>query len=250
MCSVLVSENHRRPSGSPPYWPTGTQIMWREGDGPLGTGATVVDTSVPHFAQPVTVVRDDADALIVWLPTGTPVLRAARADGLGKRDDTSTLFTAKLVQDRGAHAQFDQLRVAPTGRPWSVWVFFAEGTGEFAGWYVNLEKPHVRDKRTVYTSDHVLDLVIEPDRTMVRKDEDELALAVAQGVFDATAAAAIEADAAAVEALVADWGPPFCDGWERFRPDPAWPIPGLRLPARTAPATRRANCPAELRRRA
>ncbi len=94
-------------------------------------------------------------------------------------------------------------------------------------WSVNLEKPHVRDERTVHTSDHVLDLVIEPDRTMVRKDEDELALAVAQGVFDVTAAAAIEANAAEVEALVADWGPPFCDGWERFRPDPAWPIPRL-----------------------
>lgn len=64
-----------------------------------------------------------------------------------------------------------------------------------------------------------------PDRSMVRKDEDELALAVAQGVFDAAAAAAIEADAAVVEFLVTDWGPPFCDGWERFRPDPAWPIP-------------------------
>ena len=73
----------------------------------------------------------------------------------------------------------------------------------------------------------MLDLVIEPDRTLVRKDEDELALAVAQGIFDATAAAAIEADAAAVEALVADWGSPFCGGWERFRPDPACPIPGL-----------------------
>ncbi len=224
---MVVIENGRRPSGSPPYWPAGTQIMWREGDGPLGTGATVVDTSVPHFAQPVTVVRDDADCLVVWLPTGTPVLRAARADGLGKRDDPSTLFTAALVQDCGVHAHFNQLRVAPTGRPWSVWVFFTEGTGEFAGWYVNLEKPHVRDQCTVYTSDHVLDVVIQPGCTMVRKDEDELALAVAQGVFDPTAAAAIEADAATVEALVADWGPPFCDGWERFRPDPAWPIPGL-----------------------
>jgi hypothetical protein len=201
--------------------------MWREGDGPLGTGATVVDTSVPHFAQPVTVVRDDADGLVAWLPTGTPVLRAARADGLGKRDDQSTLFTAELVQERGVHVAFDQLRIALTGRPWSVWVLFTEGTGEFAGWYVNLERPHTRDEHTVYTSDHVLDLVIEPDRTMARKDEDELALAVTQGVFDATTAAVIEADAAAVEAVVADWGPPFCEGWERFRPDPGWPIPGL-----------------------
>jgi hypothetical protein len=199
--------------------------VWREGDGPLGTGARVVDTSTPHFAQPVTVVRDDADALVVWLPTGTPVLRAARADGLGKRADPGTMFTAGLVQDRGVHAVYDQLRIAPTRRPWSVWVFFKETTGEFAGWYVNFEEPHVRDEHAVYTSDRVLDLVIEPDRTMARKDEDELALAVEQGVFDATAAAAIEADAEAVEALVADWGSPFCDGWERFRPDPAWSVP-------------------------
>jgi predicted RNA-binding protein associated with RNAse of E/G family len=182
---------------------------------------------VPHFAEPVTVVRDDADALVAWLAVGTPVLRVARADGLGKRDDKSTLFTAATVQDIGVHAHYDILKIAPTGRPWSVWVFLAEHTREFAGWYVNLEDPHVRDEHTVYTRDHVLDVVIEPDRTMARKDEDELALAVAQGRYDAASAAEIEADAAEVEAIVADWGPPFCDGWEHFQPDPAWPIPQL-----------------------
>lgn len=187
----------------------------------------VVETSVPHFAQPVTVVRDDADGLVVWLPCGTPVLRAARADGRGKREDPSTIFTADLVLERGTHTVFDQLRIAPTGRPWSVWAMFAEGSGEFAGWYVNLEEPHVRDDHAVYTSDHVLDLVIAPDRTSVRKDEDELTLAVAQGVFDRAVAAAIENNAADVEALVAGWGAPFCSGWETYRPDPAWPTPDL-----------------------
>jgi len=73
----------------------------------------------------------------------------------------------------------------------------------------------------------VLDLVIDPDRSLTLKDQDELALAVAQGVFDPATASVFEADAAEVEALVADWGPPFCDGWEHFRPDPDWPIPGL-----------------------
>ena len=92
---------------------------------------------------------------------------------------------------------------------------------------MNLEEPHVRHGRTVYTSDHVLDLVIAPDRTVTLKDEDELALAVAQGVFSPAAASAIEADAAEVAALVADWASPFCDGWENFRADPDWPIPPL-----------------------
>jgi predicted RNA-binding protein associated with RNAse of E/G family len=201
--------------------------MWREGSGPLGTGAPITDISAPHFAQPVTVVRDDAFGLVVWLPIGTPVLRAARADGRAKRADPATLFTTEVVQDRGVHADFDQLRVAPTGRPWSMWVFFTEGTRELACWYVNLEAPHVRDGRTVHTSDHVLDLVITPDRSVTLKDEDELVLAVAQGLLSPAAASVIEADAAEVAALVADWGSPFCDGWELFRPDPDWPIPGL-----------------------
>jgi predicted RNA-binding protein associated with RNAse of E/G family len=225
-----VSGSRPRPSGSPPYWPTGTQILWRYGGGPLGTGAAITEdgiTSVPHFAEPVTVVRDDADALVAWLAAGTPVLRAERADGLCRRDDKSTLFTAETVQDVGVWTGYHVLRVAPTGRPWSVCAFFAEHSGEFAYWYVNLEDPHVRDEHTVYTSDHVLDLVIEPDRSMARKDEDELELAVEQGLYDAATAAAIEANATEAESIVAAWGPPFCDGWEHFRPDPAWPIPGL-----------------------
>ncbi len=225
-----MSLDRRRPSGERPYWPTGTQILWRYGDGPLAAGAAIArdgDTSVPHFAEPVTVVRDDADGLVAWLPAGTPVMRAVRADGLGKRDDKSTLFTADTVQDIGVWMYYDVLRVAPTGKPWSVCLFFAEHTGEFAGWYVNLEKPHIREGHELHTQDHVLDVVIEPDRTMARKDEDELALAVEQRLFDPATAAAIEADAADAEAVVAAWGPPFCDGWEDFRPDPAWPIPRL-----------------------
>jgi predicted RNA-binding protein associated with RNAse of E/G family len=133
------------------------------------------------------------------------------------------------VHDVGVHAQYDQVRVVPTGRSWSVWCLFCERTGEFAGWYVNLERPHVRDVRAVYTSDHVLDLWVEPDHTVLRKDEDELVLAVAQGVFDEAAAAAIRADCSEVEAVVTAWGAPFSEGWETFRGDPAWPVPSTPL---------------------
>lgn len=223
--STLMSENRLRPSGSPPYWPAGTQILWRSGGAPLATGEA--NTSTPQFVEPMTVVRDDADALVAWLPVGTPVLRGARADGRGKRDDKSTLFTAETAQDTGVWSDYDVLRVAPTGRPWTVSVLFAERTGEFAGWYVNLEETHVRDENSVYTRDHVLDVEVEPDGTCSLKDEDELLIAVEQGLYDKATAALIEADAAEVEAIVAAWGSPFCDHWEDFRPDPAWPVPGL-----------------------
>ena len=126
--------------------------MWWSGAGPLATGPAITEdgsiSGEPHFAEPLTVVRDDADALVAWLAVGTPVLRAAQADGRVKRDDRSTRFTAETVQDVGVWADCDVLRVAPTGRPWTVWVMFAERTGEFAGWYVNLEAPHVRDGRS------------------------------------------------------------------------------------------------------
>ncbi len=93
-------------------------------------------------------------------------------------------------------------------------------------------RPHVRDERAVFTSDHVLDLVVASDRAVTLKDEDELVLAVAQRVFDVAAAAAIEAHAAEVEALIAEWGPPLNDGWEHYRHDPVWPIPELTLATR------------------
>jgi len=227
---TYLRQRHRRPSGGPPYWPTGTQIMWWSGAGPLATGAVISEydkAPEPYFVEPMTVVRDDASVLVAWLSVGTPVLRAVRADGRGKRDDKSTLFTAETVQDVGIWSDYDVLRIATTGRPWTVWVLFAEGSGEFVGWYVNLEAPHVRDDHAVYTRDHVLDLVVEPDRTMTRKDEDELALAVAQGRFDAVTASSIEAEMVEAEVVVSAWVSPFCDGWEHFRPDPAWPIPEL-----------------------
>ena len=65
------------------------------------------------------------------------------------------------------------------------------------------------------------------DRRTAALGEDELVEAVRQGRYTAEQATRFEADADAVEQIVAAWGSPFCDGWETFRPDPGWPVPGL-----------------------
>ncbi|MFC5176036.1 DUF402 domain-containing protein [Nocardioides taihuensis] len=205
----------RRPSGTPPYWEAGTIVTLRWGD-PLG----------PHWAEPVRVVRDDAAGLVTWLAEGTPVLRRARADGLPFRGDPATMFTAPTVQARATWTDTHVLRVSPTGRSWSVMHFFDGTSGEFLGWYGNIEDPHQRDHDTVYSADRVLDVWVEPDRTVARKDEDELALAVEQGRYTEAEAERLTAVAAEIEAVVAAWGPPFCDGWDRFEPDPSWEVPG------------------------
>jgi predicted RNA-binding protein associated with RNAse of E/G family len=208
-----------RRSGGPPYFLRGRLLDWhyrrpgwRPGD--------------PETVAPVTVVRDDEDGLVGWLPVGTPYLIPRLADGRDLRAaGSATMFTAPRVQAEAVWHSRHTLRIAPTGRAWSVWMWFGGDDRAFDGYYVNLEAPHTRDETGVYTSDHVLDVEVGTDRRHRRKDVDELAEAVRQGRYTAEEAARIEADAAEVEAVVEAWGSPFCDGWETFRPDPSWPVP-------------------------
>ena len=195
------------------YWEPGTSIMWRYGDG---------------FAEPMTVVRDDDDGLVAWLPAGTPTRKLVRADGRPLRADPSTMFTAERIVVDGVWEDHDVLRIAPTNAWWSVWVFFDATTHAFEGWYVNIEDPHTRGDHEVRTRDHVLDLWVEPDRTCSRKDEDELTLAVEQGRYNLDEHDLITSVATSAEKVIAEWGSPFCDGWEDFTPDPAWTVPSLR----------------------
>jgi predicted RNA-binding protein associated with RNAse of E/G family len=212
-----------RRSGGPPYFEPGQVIdwhyrrpRWRPGD--------------PENVTPVRVVRDDADGLVAWLAVGTPYLLPRLADGGDIRSGGArTMFTAPRVQGESVWHTFHTLRIAPTGRAWSVWMWFDLDL-RFDGYYVNLEDPHTRDGTGVYSSDHVLDLEVEVDRTHRRKDVDELAEAVRQGRYTSEEAARIEAAATEVESVVESWGPPFRDGWETFRPDPAWVTPGRPAP--------------------
>lgn len=197
------------------FWTRGTQIMWRYGEPGL------------DFAAPMTVVRDDERGLVAWLPAGTPVLTVVRKDGRGLRADPAEGFTAPRRRVESVWRDHSVLRVQVPGRPWSLWHFFHGETGAFEGWYANIEEPHTRGELTTRSRDLVLDVWVEPDRSCSRKDEDELVLAVEQGYFTPSQAEAITAVADEVEQVVRDWGPPFCDGWEAFEPDPAWPLPTL-----------------------
>ena len=49
--------------------------------------------------------------------------------------------------------------------------------------------------------------------------------AVELGVYTTDEAARITAVAPEIERVIEAWGPPFCDGWDSFRPDPDWPVP-------------------------
>lgn len=102
--------------------------------------------------------------------------------------------------------------------------------GSPRGWYVNLQTPLARTPVGFDTVDHALDVLITLDRaSWTWKDEDELAEAIALGLFTEAEAASFRYwGERAVEHLILGQ-PPFDVAWEDWQPDPTWPVP--KLPA-------------------
>lgn len=199
------------------FWTPETHIWWHYRHG-----------GVNECVRPMTVVRDDADGLVAWLAPDTPVLEPVLADG-GANIRSLPLDQRFRATRRTRRRRWDGqgvLKVAPAGQPWSVWLFWS-GSWELRGWYVNLEDVHSREGNRLFTRDHVLDLWVDADRAVHWKDVDELEAAVAAGRFSQADADRFHATATEVQSLATAWGSPFRDGWENWRPDPAWPLPDL-----------------------
>lgn len=182
---------------------------------------------MPEWLDPMTVVRDDSQSLVAWLAPASVVLKSVLDTGEDLREAAlPERFLRETSMARTVWRGEGILRIAPVGAPWSIWLFWEPGW-QFAGWYINLETPIRREGRHVYAEDHVLDVWVTPDHTCHRKDEDELAAAVAQGLCSLDDAAWIIRNADLAEEVVASWQSPFSDGWEDWRPDPGWLMPPL-----------------------
>ncbi|MER5735882.1 MULTISPECIES: DUF402 domain-containing protein [unclassified Streptomyces] len=218
-------------SGDIQHWAPGEHILWRY----RGIGTDEV-----HICRPVTVVRDTPDLLAVWMAPGTECVRPVLADGTPVHDEPlATRYTAPRTTERARWAGSGVLKLARPHDPWSVWLFWDRGW-RFRSWYVNLEEPRRRWAGGIDSEDHFLDISVYPDHSWLWRDEDEFAQAQRSGLMDAAQAARVEAAGAAAVRLVEEWGTPFRDGWEEWRPDPSWTVPVLpadwdRTPAHTAP---------------
>jgi hypothetical protein len=220
-----------RPSGAPPYFRPGDVVAWHYG--------ASVDL--------LRVVRDDDRGLVAWLPAGSERIAASARDGRGLRD--------RSLQERAALAvagDYDLrvaswwgsglLRIAPTGRPWSVW-YFRDDDGTFEGHYLNLELPHERPvdgSPRVHTRDLILDVWVGDGGTWL-KDADELAAGVAARWCTAEQAEVIHAAAETARREQIDpraW--PLDEGWEDWQPPPVWDEP-LRLPDEVLEAVSKAG---------
>jgi hypothetical protein len=183
--------------------------MWRPGD-------TVIRREVRSdgwaWLAPVTVVLDAPDLLATYLAEGTPfVFRPGLDDhpwaGRGAWQGHGVLM---LHRPREAHA---------------VWVFWEGPERELACWYLNLQEPFRRTALGFDTQDLELDIVVDPDGSWRRKDEELLELRLREGRFTEAQLVEIRAEGARIEAELAAgrrwWDP----RWARWEPDPAWPMP-------------------------
>ncbi len=85
------------------------------------------------------------------------------------------------------------------------------------GWYVNLQAPLDVNGRFFDTTDWALDIVVGPDGSWRWKDEDDLAEAVALGVFVEHSVTEVRAEGERVIAAR-----PWPTGWEDWRPPGEW----------------------------
>ena len=190
----------------------------------------VWDGKVFH-ARPATVVEDSPGRSVFYVP---PVVHA-----LEPQDEQGAPLR---MPDRDWHLQDTEWRHARVlsfafpDTPYVVLASWDPETDEFRGWYVNLQSPLRRTDVGFDTREHVLDVLIPPDRSSwAWKDEDELAEAVEEGLFSEDDVAAFRAAGErAVEQIILR-EPPFDEDWEGWRPDPAWATPELSEAAAAVP---------------
>ena len=175
------------------------------GAGPDWRPAGTAPFLVPGRAGPVALRpqhRPDAGrcattSVVSWLgwpPTQSSSRGVPRTGGSTREVPLAERFAVEQVPVVESWRGGGVLRIAPTGRPWSVWLFW-EDDGSFAGHYVNLELPHSRRGGETATRDLTLDLWLEPDGELWLKDADEVEVAVSSGRYAESVAGEIHAAA-------------------------------------------------------
>ena len=168
-------------------------------------------------AWAMTVIQDSEDVLALYMPIGTPSKLP--------HNYPAVRLPVGDWQLRDASWSMSMVRIMYPGDQHS-YAWFGKEDGSSL-WYVNLES-YRRTPTGIDFEDHMLDIVIEPDLTSWRwKDEDELAEAVSLGLISQAQADEIRAEGHRALARLEARSAPFGDGWERWTPDPTWPVPQL-----------------------
>ena len=172
-------------------------------------------------AIPTTVVEHTSQRVVLWIAPGTPVKWPE-----GRQLAISSIAQGGWTYEDAIWFGGGRLMLAEAGASHSVYVMWDEDE-ELLGWYVNLEDPWHERPSGFDTTDHLLDVRIDPDHSWRWKDEEHLAEALEIGLFTPEQAKAMRAEGERVIERIEAWTAPFDEGWETWRPDPDWPLPSI-----------------------
>ncbi len=174
-------------------------------------------------AVPATVVEDRGDEQRLFVPARTARKSPRARDGRWLRLPEPEWSLADQTPEPARAV----LSFAFAGRAFAVMLFWDEAWRPLT-WYVNLQSPLRRTAAGFDYADHVLDVLVAPDRSSWEwKDEDELGEAVRLGLFTPEDARAFRVDGEAALRMLLEGRPPFDRGWTDWRPDPGWAPPEL-----------------------
>lgn len=174
------------------------------------------------LANPLYVVEDTEDLLVLYQPEGSPW-------GFGAGDDWPTPSGRHPYDGKAAWVGEGPLGLHRPGDPYAVWCWWRPDR-QFMGWYVNLQAPLRRTPIGVDSLDLELDLLVSPSFEVFLKDEAQVDVSAALGRFSAATATAIHDLGATVKAQIESGDRWWDDGWRDWTP-PA----ELRIPPRLAP---------------
>lgn len=134
---------------------------------------------------PLTIVEDLPDHTIAFITAGTPISATRLVDGKPIPRDIPYREIADLPRSlqKVTWVKTNVLFIWKPEWHWDVRLYWDEDSGEFTGWYMNIQDPVRRVEGGYASTDHFLDIVIAPNRQWHFKDRAELEDAVEIGMY-------------------------------------------------------------------
>lgn len=188
-----------------------------------------VRNSPADVIVPVTVVRDDDEAIALYVAVGAPLKVQAQRDGTRLTRNTPFLERERMIGGLadGEWTGHHVLQLVRPGRMSAIWLIWRDPDWAFRGYYANLQAPLRRTRLGFDTADYLLDVEIGTDFSCNWKNEDEWETAWEHHLIDRDILERVRAEGEWVIADVSARRWPFGAGLESWRPDPAWPIPTM-----------------------
>lgn len=174
-----------------------------------------------RWATPNRLVERTDDRVVLFLRVGTVGIRPSN---YAQKPLVDQLLDGweHVVGEWHTH---NVLHVTPFGAAHSIDLYFTEDW-YFVCWYVNLQEPLRRTPLGFDTLDQQLDIIVAPDRRWEWKDEEEFE-DMRGTVLEPHVHDGVRAEGLRVVTDIEAWAPPFCEGWENWRPPSDWATPEL-----------------------